>query len=70
MQQAGERGRDRGLSGDLIFADDDGVVSVPAVAVEEVIRLACEKVARDNPRRAELMEGAFLRDVYRKYGVL
>ena len=56
--------------GDLIFADYDGVVAVPAAIVGEVVRLACEKVARENKSRAELMEGAFLRDVYRKYGVL
>jgi hypothetical protein len=43
---------------------------VPASIVGEVVRLACEKVARENKSRAELMEGAFLRDVYRKYGVL
>ena len=56
--------------GDLVIADYDGVVVVPAAVVPETIRLAGDKVARENKTRAELMEGAFLRDVYRKYGVL
>jgi 4-hydroxy-4-methyl-2-oxoglutarate aldolase len=38
--------------------------------VDEVIRLAIEKVTREDDSRAELMQGAFLRDVYKKYGVL
>lgn len=56
--------------GDLIFADYDGVVAVPASAVEKVIKLAAEKVRRENSSRTELSKGAYLRDVYRKYGVL
>jgi regulator of RNase E activity RraA len=56
--------------GDLIVADFDGVVAIPARAVDEVVRKATEKVARENCSRAELMKGAYLRDVYNKYGVL
>jgi regulator of RNase E activity RraA len=56
--------------GDVVFADYDGVVVIPALLVPEVIRLATEKVRRENSSRAELMAGAFLKDVYRKYGVL
>ncbi len=56
--------------GDLVFADYDGVVVVPAQAVGEVVRMATEKATRENHSRAELMDGAYLRDVYRKYGVL
>lgn len=56
--------------GDLIFADYDGVVAIPSQVAGEVIRMALEKVARENHSRAELMEGAYLREVYRKYGVL
>ena len=55
---------------DLIVADFDGVVAVPASAVNEVVRLATEKVSRENSSRAELMNGKYLRDVYNKYGVL
>lgn len=56
--------------GDFVFADLDGVVVIPKGNVEEVLRLALDKVTRENSSRAELMEGAYLRDVYRKYGVL
>jgi regulator of RNase E activity RraA len=56
--------------GDLVVADFDGVVVVPANAVTEAVRRAAEKVTRENHSRAELMNGNFLRDVYRKYGVL
>jgi hypothetical protein len=35
-----------------------------------VIELAAEKVRRENSSRAELMKGAYLRDVFEKYGVL
>jgi regulator of RNase E activity RraA len=56
--------------GDFVFADQDGVVVVPAAVIREVLRLAAEKVDRENHSRAELMQGAYLRDVYRKYGVL
>ena len=56
--------------GDLVVADFDGVVVVPGAAVAEAVRLATEKVARENQSRAELMKGKLLRDVYREYGVL
>ena len=56
--------------GDFVFADFDGVVVVPKLMVKEVIELASEKVRREDSSRAELMKGAYLRDVYQKYGVL
>jgi len=56
--------------GDLIIADFDGVIAVPASAVHEAVERATDKVTRENHTRAELMEGAYLRDVYQKYGVL
>lgn len=56
--------------GDLVFADFDGVVVVPAEAVTETVRLATDKVSRENQSRSELMKGALLSEVYRKYGVL
>jgi 4-hydroxy-4-methyl-2-oxoglutarate aldolase len=57
-------------AGDFVFADFDGVVVVPAAMVKEVIDLATDKVRRENDSRAELMQGAFLRDVFAKYQVL
>ena len=56
--------------GDFVFADFDGVVVVPTAIVKQTLELAADKVRRENHSRAELMEGAFLRDVFAKYGVL
>ncbi len=56
--------------GDLIFADFDGIVAIPANLVDAVIRLATDKVRRENHSRNDLMNGAYLRDVFNKYGVL
>lgn len=56
--------------GDLVVADFDGVVVVPAGVVTEAVRLATDKVSRENHSRSELMNGALLRQVYDKYGVL
>ena len=56
--------------GDFVFADFDGVVVIPRANVDEVLQLALNKATRENSSRAELMKGAYLRDVYQKYGVL
>jgi regulator of RNase E activity RraA len=56
--------------GDLVFADYDGVIVVPAEALQKVVQLATEKVAKEDGSRAELLRGAYLRDVFAKYGVL
>ena len=48
----------------------DGVVAVPGAMMKEVIDLAMAKVRRENDSRAELMQRAFLRDVFAKYQVL
>ena len=42
----------------------------PAAMVDEVVRLATDKVSRENHSRDELKQGAYLRSVYDKYGVL
>lgn len=57
-------------AGDFIFADYDGVIVVPSAMLKQVIALAFDKVQRENSSRAELMQGAYLRDVFQKYGVL
>jgi regulator of RNase E activity RraA len=56
--------------GDLIFADTDGVIAIPSARVNEVVALATDKVQREDGSRAELLAGGYLRDVFRKYGVL
>lgn len=56
--------------GDLIVADFDGVIAIPAEVLPTVIEIAAEKVAKENGSREELKNGAYLKDVYAKYGVL
>jgi len=56
--------------GDLIFGDFDGVVVVPGHLLHDTIKLAEEKVSKENHSRKALLEGAYLSDVYAKYGVL
>ncbi len=56
--------------GDLVFGDVDGVVVVPRRAEEEVLARAFEKVASENTTRDELIQGAKLKDVYDRFGVL
>ena len=43
---------------------------IPAAIVEETLAIAADKVNRENHSRAELQAGAYLRDVFAKYGVL
>jgi 4-hydroxy-4-methyl-2-oxoglutarate aldolase len=56
--------------GDVIFADCDGVVVIPRDVVTEVVPRALDKVERENSSRDELKRGAYLRDVFAKYGAL
>jgi regulator of RNase E activity RraA len=57
-------------AGDFVFGDRDGVVVIPREMARQAIELAADKVRRENHSRAELMKGAYLRDVFAKYGVL
>jgi regulator of RNase E activity RraA len=56
--------------GDLIVADIDGVVVVPADATAEVTSKAIEKATTETAARRLLTEGALLRDAWDRYGVL
>jgi 4-hydroxy-4-methyl-2-oxoglutarate aldolase len=56
--------------GDFVFADLDGVVVIPRARVQEVARLALSKASSEDCSRTELSGGAYLRDVFRRYGVL
>lgn len=56
--------------GDLVFADYDGVVAIPANRAAEIVQMATEKAIRENRSRKDLLAGASLKDVYDKYGVL
>jgi len=65
-----ESGGVKVATGDLIFADYDGVVVVPQEAEGEVLARAMEKAQKESSSMRELREGRYLKDVYAKYGVL
>jgi regulator of RNase E activity RraA len=56
--------------GDLLVADFDGIVVIPTALIERTIAVASAKVTGENNSRDELKRGAYLRDVYAKFGVL
>lgn len=56
--------------GDLVFGDADGIVVVPQAAEAKVLRIAFDKINGEHNTLRELQGGAFLRDVYAKYGIL
>ena len=56
--------------GDIVFGDFDGIVVVPRERLAEVVAAALAKVEGENQSREMLRQGALLRDVYDKYGVL
>ncbi len=56
--------------GDLVFGDADGVVVVPQAVEAEVLKVAFAKINGEHHSMAELEAGAYLRDVYAKYGIL
>lgn len=60
----------RFFPGDLVIADEDGVVLVPRSIEEEAIRRAWEKVHAENLVRDEIRAGVKATDVFKKYGVL
>ena len=56
--------------GDLVFADDDGIVVVPRNVEDDAIRRAWNKVQAENVTRDAIRGGMKATDAYRKYGVL
>ncbi len=56
--------------GDVMVADHDGVVAVPAAAWDDVLRLAAEKGAGEDAVRDALRGGASLRSVFDRHRVL
>ena len=57
-------------SGDLVFADEDGVVVVPQSIEHEAMRLAWEKVHAENQVREAIRQGMPSTAAFQKYGVL
>lgn len=56
--------------GDLVLADDDGVVVVPAAVEAEVLGLAVARATAERSVLAELLDGASLREVWERWHVL
>lgn len=56
--------------GDLVIADEDGVVVVPQSLETEAVRLAWAKVHAENLVRDSIKAGMLAQDVFKKYGVL
>ena len=56
--------------GDLVFGDADGVVVIPQEVEPQVLAAAFDKINGERHSMRELRAGAFLRDVYAKYGIL
>jgi regulator of RNase E activity RraA len=56
--------------GDLVVADADGVVVVPAGLASETVERALEKVAKEDSVRDALVAGSTLRGAYDRFGVL
>ena len=56
--------------GDLVFGDADGVVVVPQAIEADVLKAAFNKINGEHNSMRELRAGAYLRDVYAKYGIL
>jgi len=57
-------------TGDLVFGDADGVVVVPRAVEAEVLKIAFDKINSEDSSMDDLRNGAFLRDVYARHGVL
>ncbi|MGV8895234.1 MAG: RraA family protein [Rhodoglobus sp.] len=56
--------------GDLVMADDDGVVVVPADREAEVLSLARDRASRESTVLSELLSGQSLREVWDRHRVL
>jgi len=57
-------------SGDLVIADMDGIVFVPASVIEPVMEKALLKVRAESTVRQELRAGATLVEVFDRHGIL
>lgn len=60
----------RVCTGDLVFGDADGVVVIPQAVEAEVLKIAFDKISSEDSSMDDLRNGAYLRDVYARHGVL
>jgi regulator of RNase E activity RraA len=56
--------------GDIVFAEIDGIVIIPAEVAEETTDRALAKVAKEDGARGDLRAGGLLSEVWEKYRVL
>lgn len=56
--------------GDIIFGDFDGIIVIPKDQLAPVVEQAIDKVTSENQSRDMLRQGAKLRDVFDRFGVL
>ena len=56
--------------GDLVVADSDGCVVVPAAIEDEIVAKAMDKVSGEDTMREVLRKGASIREVFKEYGIL
>ncbi len=56
--------------GDLMVGDADGIVAIPQEIESDALRLAFERVEKENETEAALARGEKLVDVFRRIGVL
>ena len=57
-------------NGDYVLGDADGVVIIPAEALDETLRLSQEKVAGENTVRDDLAAGMPVTEAFSKHGIL
>jgi 4-hydroxy-4-methyl-2-oxoglutarate aldolase len=60
----------RVCTGDLVFGDADGLVVVPQAVEAQVLALAAEKLRGERTTLEELRQGATLREVFSRHGIL
>tara|TARA_Y100000588_G_scaffold116960_1_gene128024 strand:- start:1833 stop:2480 length:648 start_codon:yes stop_codon:yes gene_type:complete len=57
-------------NGDYLLGDSDGVVIIPAEALDQTLKLAKEKASSENSVRNDLSSGIPVTEVFAKHGIL
>lgn len=70
VQQPVELGGVTIAPGDLVGADDDGVVVIPAAVADRVLEVARARMTSETTVLTDLMAGATLREVWERYRIL